>query len=174
MKGHVIVAVMAAVALCGCSRGRATQQEAASSTPTDNVDRLLTIVGCLVPSDATTQRTAARPADSPPPPDFTLVDVAIPAQGSEAPSAVSGTTGSVGAMPRSYDLVADKNRLDDLQRFANSRVEVSGSIVASTGTGTPGVGAGSAAVGTPPSDVRRLRVKDVRQLDATCGASKKQ
>ncbi len=174
MKSQVIVGVVAAFALCSCGRGPATQQETISSTATDKADTLLTIVGCLVPGETTTQRTAARPSGSPPPPDFTLVDVTIPAQGAEAPSAVSGTSGAgdrVPGTPRSYDLVADKNRLDDLQRFANSRVEVSGSIVAS---GSPDAGAGSAPVGTPPSDVRRLRVKDVRQLDPTCGASKKQ
>lgn len=173
MKGHVIVGVVAVVALCGCGRGRATQQETVSSTATENAaDRLLTIVGCLVPSDTTTQRTAARPSSSPPPPDFTLVDVTSPARGGEASSEVSGTSGA-GVPPRSYDLVADKNRLDDLQRFANSRVEVSGSIVPSTGTGTPDVGAGSAPVGTASNDVRRLRVKDVRQLDPTCASKKK-
>jgi hypothetical protein len=180
MKGYAIVGVVVAVALCGCSRGRPTQQEATSSTPTDNVDRLLTIAGCLVPGETTTQRTAARTSSSPPPPDFTLVDVTIPAGGAEAPSAVSGTSGAgepasvERSTPRSYDLVADKDRLDDLQRFANSRVEVSGSIVAATGRGTPDVGAGSAPVGTQSSDVRRLRVKDVRQLEPTCGAAKKE
>lgn len=179
MKGQVIVGVLAAVALCGCSRGRPTQQEAISSTAMDNVERLLTVVGCLVPGNTTTQSTAARTSSGPPPPDFTLVDVTISARGAEAPSAVSGPSGTGGGAsgeagaPRSYNLVADKNRLEDLQRFANSRVEVSGLIVASTGTGTPDVGAGSARVGTPPSDVRRLRVKDVRQLEPTCGASKK-
>jgi hypothetical protein len=177
MKRQVIVGIVAAIALCSCGRGPATQQETISSTATDKADTLLTIVGCLVPGETTTQRTAARPSGSPPPPDFTLVDVTIPAQGAEAPSAVSGTSGAgdrVPGTPRSYDLVADKNRLDDLQRFANSRVEVSGSIVASTGTGKPDAGAGSASVGAPSSDVRRLRVKDVRQLEPTCGASKKQ
>lgn len=177
MKAHVIVGVVAAMAVCGCGRGRATQQETVSSTATDNADTLLTIVGCLVPGETTTQRTAARPSGSPPPPDFTLVDVTIPAQGTEASSGVSGTSGAgdrVSGTPRSYDLVADKTRLDDLQRFANSRVEVRGSIVTSTGTGTPDAGAGSAHVGTPPTDVRPLQVKDVRQLEPTCGASRKQ
>jgi hypothetical protein len=172
MKAHVIVGVVAAIAVCGCGRGRATQQETVSSTATDTGDTLLTIVGCLVPGDTTTQRTAARPSGGPPPPDFTLVDVTIPAQGTEARSGVSGTSGAgdrVSGTPRSYDLVAEKNRLDDLQRFANSRVEVRGSVVASTGAGTRDVGAG-----TPPNDVRRLQVKDVRQLEPTCGASKKQ
>jgi hypothetical protein len=173
MKGHVMVALAAAVALCGCSRRPATQQEATSSTAVDTNDRLLTIVGCLVPGSTTTQRTAARPSGSPPPPDFTLVDVTIPAQGTDAPSGVSGTSGRMSGTPRSYELVADKNRLDDLQRFANSRVEISGSIVAPTGTGAPDAGAGSAPVATSSADVRSLRVKDVRQLEPTCGASKK-
>ena len=180
MKRYVVVGVVAAAALCGCNRGRATQQETVSSTATNDVDRLLTIVGCLVPSDTTTQRTAARKSSGPPPPDFTLVDVTIPPQRAETPSGVSGTSGAgdralvQSGTPRSYDLVADKDRLDDLQRFANSRVEISGSIVASTGTRTPDAGAGPPPAGTPTNGVRRLRVKDVRQLEPTCGAPKKQ
>jgi len=77
---------------------------------------------------------------------------------------VSGTSGPgerVAGTPRSYDLVAEKNRLDDLQRFANSWVEVSGSVVMSSG------GAAGAA-----ADVRRLRIKDVRQLEPSCDSKK--
>jgi hypothetical protein len=179
MKTYAIVGVAAVVALCGCGRGRPSQQETIASTATDSVDRPLTIAGCLVPTATTTQSGAARPSDNPPPPSFTLVDITIPAPGAAAPSGVSGTSGSGGSAslktgaPQSYKLVADRDRLNDLQRFANSRVEVSGLIVTSTGTGTPDVGAASALVGAPPNDVRRVQVKDVRRLEPTC-ASKKQ
>jgi hypothetical protein len=184
MKTYVIVGIAAAVALCGCNRARPAQQETASSTPAPaavpgNVDNLLTIVGCLVPGGATTQKDAASKSTTPPPPSFTMVDVTIPPRGDGSSSAVTGTSGTAGSAPvqtgtRSYSLVAEKDRLDDLQRFANSRVEIKGSIVASTGTGTPDVGAPSTPVGTTPGDVRRLHVQDVRQLDSTCGEARKQ
>jgi len=160
MRTYVVVGIAAAVALCGCDRGRANRQEATASAPApaDNADSAVTMVGCLVPANTTKQSTDARTTNSPPPPTFTLVDVAIPARGS-APG-VSGTSGTAGRAPvetgpRSYELVAEKDRLADLQRFANSRVEVSGSIVTS-------------------SDVRRMRVTDVRRLAATCAAPKQQ
>jgi hypothetical protein len=125
----------------------------------------------------TTQSSVERSSSNPPPPSFTLVDITISPLGGAAPS-VAGTSGTSAspaletATPKSYELVADKDKLEDLQRFANSRVEVSGSIVASTGTGTSDVGAASVPVGSPPSDVRRLQVKDVRQLGPTCGSKK--
>jgi hypothetical protein len=164
VRAYLIIGMVAAVGLCGCSRGRATQQEHVVSTTAENVERVLTVTGCLVPAATTTQSTAARPSTGPPPPDFTLVNATTPGQGADAHSEVSGTSGAgerVAGTPRSYDLVADKNRLDDLQRFANSWVEVSGSVVMSSG------GAAGAA-----ADVRRLRIKDVRQLEPTCDSKK--
>jgi hypothetical protein len=171
MKAYAIAGVGALVALCGCGRGRTTQQETSSSTP--KIDNSLTIAGCLIPADTTTQSGAARSSNNPPAPRFTLVDVTLPA--GAAPSSVSGTsgtggTGSVETGARSYNLVGDTKRLDDLQRFANSRVELKGLIV----TSTPNVGTSSAAVGAQPSDVPLIQVQDVRQLGPTCGASKKQ
>src|SRR6185295_16000604 len=162
MTRYPIVAAVAVVALFGCGRARAPQQQetAASTAPPENLDRALTLVGCLVPGETTTQEKGdTRTPGSPPPPSFRLVDATVPAQNSPASSGVAGTTGtagtpSVAAVPRSYELAADKERLNDLQRFANSRVEISGSMVASTNTGT--------------SDARRMTVKDVRQVDSKC------
>jgi hypothetical protein len=177
----------AAVALCGCGRGRANQQATNTTTATDTAATPLTIVGCLVPGTATAEAGAVGTSGNPPPPSFTLVDVtttSTPPSGNPA-SGVSGTSGKPGSSeatatvdtgtPRSYSLVADKDRLEDLQRYANSRVEVTGLIVASsdTGMGVPDVGAASAPVGAPPTDVQRMRVKDVRQLESTCGAPKR-
>jgi len=161
MKRYAIVGVAAAVVLSSCGRARPSQQETLPSTAAPSVDRSMTIVGCLVPGPETTQTGEARASGTPPPPAFTLVDATIPAPGAAAPSAVSGTSGTGAgpsidsSTPRSYSLEADKDRLDDLQRFANSRVEVSGSIVAA-------------------GDTRRVRVKDVRQLESKCAAPKKQ
>jgi hypothetical protein len=176
MRTYVIVG-LAAAGLMGCGRPPATQQATVATTPADNAERPLTLVGCLVPDRASPQRGTARSSDTPQPPGFTLVDVTAAAPGGVTQTGVSGTSGTgvvaTGA-PRSYSLVADTDRLDDLQRFANSRVEVSGLIVASTGTGASDAGAASAPVSGPPGDVRRMRVKDVRQLERTCGAPKEQ
>jgi hypothetical protein len=165
VRAYLIIGIVAAIAVCGCSRGRATQQEQVASTAAETVERVLTVTGCLVPAETTTQSTAARPSTSPPPPDFTLVNATTPGQGADAHSEASGTSGAgerVAGTPRSYDLVADKDRLEDLQRFANSWVEVSGSIVRSSGS-APGAAA----------DVRRVRIKDVRQLEPSCDSKKR-
>jgi hypothetical protein len=159
MRWYSIAGLMIAVALCGCGRDRANQKETAATTATAAATQTsMTVVGCLIPDAETTERRPVGTSGNPPPPGFTLVNVTSPAPNSAA---------------RSYSLVADKDRLDDLQRFANSRVEVNGSIVASTGNGTADVGAASAPAGAPPNDVRRIRVTDVRQLESTCGEPKK-
>ena len=100
----------------------------------------MTVVGCLVPAGETPESRAVGTSGHPQPPSFTLVNVTTPVKGSAA---------------QSFGLNADESRLADLQRFANSRVEVTGSIVAS-----------------PSSDARRLRVTDVRQVEPTCGSAK--
>jgi hypothetical protein len=155
MKSSAIVAVAVALALSGCGPRRAGRQESNPSTvasATGNLDRAVTIAGCLVPDDATKQNEVARNSTTPPPPGFRVVDVAVPARDAAMPSGATGTTGTA----QSYTLDAEKDRLNDLQRFANSRVEVSGTIVASA----------------QPGDAPRLRVQDVRQLESKCGAAK--
>jgi hypothetical protein len=91
------------------------------------------------------------------------------------PSGTAGTSGAPASTPsvdtgtpRSYSLIGDKQ--DDLQKYQNSKVEVSGAIVASTdtGTGVPDAGAAPAPAGTPATNVQRVRVDTVRQLDKTC------
>ena len=157
MRWYSIPSLAVAVALCGCGRDRIDQKETSATTATA-AQTSMTVVGCLIPDAETTERRPVGTSGNPPPPGFTLVNVTSPAPNSPA---------------RSYNLVADKGRLDDLQRFANSRVEVNGSIVASTGNGTADVGAASAPAGAPPNDVRRIRVSDVRQLEPTCGEPNK-
>ena len=157
MTRHVVVGVALGLALCGCGRARPAQQETLSTTATDTGNEPMTIVGCLVPSGESPENRAIGTSGNPQPPSFALVNVTTPVKGSA----------------RSFNLVADEGRLDDLQRFANSRVEVTGFVVASTGNGVPDVAAGSGPVGAPPTDVRRIRVTDVRQLEHTCGEPKK-
>jgi hypothetical protein len=158
MMRYTLAGVAVALALCGCGRGRASQQETPAVSATDTAEELR-IVGCLVPSGETPESHAVGTSGHLAPPTFTLVNV---------------TTSVAGSTARSFGLVADKGRLEDLQRFANSRVEVSGFVVSSTGNGVSDGGAVSAPFGAPPTDVRRIRVKDVRQLESTCGEPKKE
>jgi len=158
MKRYVLVGVVLAVALSGCGRGRASEEETVPATSTDTADKPMTVVGCLVPAGETPESRAVGTSGNPQPPTFTLVNVTTPVTDSAV---------------RSFSLVADEGRLEDLQRFANSRVEVNGFIVGSTGVGASDAGAASTPVGAPPSDVRRMRVKDIRQLESTCGEPKK-
>lgn len=161
-RAGIFEIAVVALALCGCGRGRAAQQQtdattATATTATNTAEEAMTLVGCLVPAAETPENHAVGTSGNPPPPSFRLVNVTAPVKGAAASE---------------FNLVADKDRLDDLQRFANSRVEVTGSIVASTGNGAPDVAAGSAPAGAPPGDARRIRVKDVRQIEPTCGVAK--
>jgi len=158
MKRAVIfeIAVVGLV-LCGCGRARPSQQQTVTTTATNTAEEPMTLVGCLVSADETPESRAVGTSGNPPPPSFRLVNVTTPVNGSGATE---------------FNLVADKDRLGDLERFSNSRVEVSGSIVASTGTSAPDIGAASAPASAPPGDARRIRVIDVRQLEPTCGVAK--
>ncbi len=144
MNRYAIVAV-AGIVLCGCARGQQNQKVTATNTTSEDAAATpLTMVGCLVPANETKEGRAVGTGGNAPPPIFTLVNVSSPVSGSA----------------RSYLLVAKQDRLDDLQRFSNSRVEVTGSIVAATASDA--------------SDVKRLRVTDVRQIEPTCGVAKKE
>jgi hypothetical protein len=156
---HAVIFEIAVVGLtlCGCGRTHPAQQQTDATTATNTAEEPMTLVGCLVPAGETPENRAVGTSGNPPPPSFRLVNATTPVKGSAASE---------------FNLVADKDRLDDLQRFSNSRVEVSGSIVAATSTGAPDVGAASKPAAAPPDDVRRVRVKDVRQLEPTCGVAK--
>jgi hypothetical protein len=175
MNKSVFVGLAAAVALCGCHGNAANQQDKNPNIANDTGGTPVTLVGCLVPGGGG-QSAAVGTAGNTGPAGFTLIDVTTTASG--AASGISGTSGTPGqtaavdtGTPRSYDLVGDKTQ-DDLQRYQNSRVEVTGVVVASTdtGAGVPDVGAASAPAGTPARSVQRVRVDHVKQLEASCGA----
>jgi hypothetical protein len=202
MKTNVMVAVVAAAALCGCHASQ--EGTTASVGGNDNGGSPLTVVGCLVPGAAGSQSgtvgTSGNTAES----GFTLIDATTTstptgadtnaAPNSPATPATPGTSGTAGTSaapgtpptsgtasvdtgtPKSYTLIANKNE-KDLQKYENSQVEVRGMLVASTdtGTGVPDVGAASTPAGTPPTNVQHVRVDHVRQLDKTCngGAEKR-
>jgi len=194
MNKSVFVAFAAAVALCGCQRDTGNQQATNASGPNDTGDTPITLVGCLVPGGAGPQTGAVGTAGNTAPVAYTLIDVTTTKNpsdvgatpGTPATPATSGTaaegaprapaTGSGAsvdtAIPRSYSLVGEKSQ-GDLQKYQNSKVEVTGVLVASTdtGAGVPDAGAASAPTGTPATNVERVRVDKVRQLEKTCSGA---
>lgn len=186
MKRYLMFGLAAAVALCGCGRSGSKEDRAAGTTAaSDTSGSPVTLVGCLVPGGAGSAAGAVGTSGNTAAPGFTLIDVTTTDTGTAAnPGTVgtpgtgtAGTSGTAGTpatnasvatgTPRSYSLIG-KN--DDLQKYQNSRVEVRGAVVASTdtGTGVPDVGAASAPAGTPATDVQRVRVDHVKQLDKSC------
>lgn len=198
MKTNVMVAVAAAVALCGCQSAN-KEASTASVGGNDSGGSPVTLVGCLVPGAAGAQSgtvgTSGNAAES----GFTLIDATTTstpmgadtnaAPNSPATPATPGTSGTAGTSstpaagtaasggvdtgtPKSYGLIPDKTE-KDLQKYQNSQVEVRGMLVASTdtGTGVPDVGAASTPAGTPPTNVQHVRVDHVRQLNKSCNGS---
>jgi hypothetical protein len=189
MTKSLFIGLAAAVALCGCHRS--TTNAANASTVKDTGGTPVTLVGCLVPGGPAAQTGAVGTSGNTAPVTFTLVDVTTTSTPSSdtgaAASGVSGTSGASGTppvpgtpivdtgTPRSYSLVGDRKQ-DDLKKYQNSKVEVTGVLFASTdtGNGVPDVGAASAPAGAPPTDVQRVRVDNVRQLDKNCSGTSSQ
>jgi hypothetical protein len=185
MRRHFIFAVAAVLAVAGCGRGQTNPRGVTASG--DMTATPVTIIGCLVPGGSGTSAGAVGTAGNTEATGFTLIDTtttATPASDTASGSAASGAAGTSPApasaaanggtaavdtgTPRSYSLIGGKQ--DELQKFANSRVEVRGAVVASTdtGLGVPDAGAASAPAGTPATAVERVRVDHVTQLDANC------
>jgi hypothetical protein len=186
MNKSVFVALAAAVALSGC-RQNAENRQGTGASATDNGGTPITLVGCLVPGGAGSQTGTVGTSGNTTPAAFTLVDVTTtsgPTSDVGAASGISGASSMKGASatsgtpavdtgtPRSYNLVGDQKQRD-LQKYQNSKVEVTGVLVASTdsGAGVPDVGAASAPAGTPLTDVQRVRVSKVRQLESNCNGT---
>jgi hypothetical protein len=187
MTKSALIGLAAAVALCGCHSGAANRPGTTANAGSDVAGSPVTLVGCLVPGAGGSSTGAVGTSGDTAAAGFTLIDVTTTstpssdtgaASGAPAPSGTSGSSGTAAVdtgTPRSYSLIAGKAQ-DDLQKYQNSRVEVTGMAVASTdtGTGVPDVGAASAPTGVPQTSVERVRVDHVRQLDKNCnGTSQK-
>lgn len=189
MTRHLMFGLATALALAGCGGGASNQQAAGANAASDN-GTPITLVGCLVPGAAGSQSSAVGTSGNTAANGFTLIDVTTtsnpssatgPAPGAPGAPAATGTSGTPAppgtprnptvdtGTPRTYSLIAGKKQ-DDLQKYLNSRVEVAGIAVASTdtGAGVPDAGAASTPPGTPSTDVPRVRVNQVRQLEKSC------
>jgi hypothetical protein len=187
MNKSALIGLAAAVALCGCHSEAANRPGTTVNAGSDVAGSPVTLVGCLVAGAGGSTTGAVGTSGETAAAGFTLIDVTTTstpssdtgaASGASAPSGTSGSSGTAAVdtgTPRSYSLIAGKAE-DDLQKYQNSRVEVTGMAVASTdtGTGVPDVGAASAPTGVPQTSVERVHVDHVRQLDKTCnGTSQK-
>jgi hypothetical protein len=174
MNRSAFLALAATAALWGCHQST-TQQGTRTTSPKDAGGTPVALVGCLVPG-AGPQSGAVGTAGNSGEAGFTLIDVTTTANpGTPGTSGTSGSTGTTATVdtgtPRTYSLIGEKQQ-GDLQKYQNSKVEVTGVLVASTdtGAGVPDVGAASAPAGTPATNVEHVRVNHVRQLDKSCSA----
>jgi hypothetical protein len=168
MNRSAFLALAAAAALWGCQQ-TTNQQGTKATPPNDAGGTPVALVGCLVPGAGSERAVVGTSGGA----GFMLIDVTTTGTpGTQGTSGTSGTGGHVDTgTPRMYSLIGEKQR-DDLQKYQNSKVEVTGVLVASTdsGAGVPDVGAASAPQGTPATDVAHVRVNHVRQLDKSCSA----
>jgi hypothetical protein len=172
MNRSAFLALGAAVTLWGCHQNT-NQQGTRTTSPNDSGGTPVALVGCLV-TGAGSHSGAVGTSGNSGEAGFMLIDVTT--TGTPGTSGTSGTNGTSGTgstvdtgTPHTYSLIGEKQS-DDLQKYRNSTVEVTGVVVASTdtGAGVPDVGAASAPVGTPATNVERVRVNHVRQLDKSC------
>jgi hypothetical protein len=176
MNRSAFLVFAAAAALWGCRQS--TNQQGTTTAPAPASDAggtPVALVGCLLPGAGSQSGAVGTSGNSGA--GFVLIDVTT--TGTAETSGTPGTGGTPGTSgrvdtgtPRTYSLIGEKQQ-DDLQKYQNSKVEVTGVLVASTdtGAGVPDVGAASAPAGTPPTNVERVRVNHVRQLDKSCSGT---
>ena len=173
MKIKTLLGILAMVAVCGCQGGNASTQRTTTGKANDTSGTPVTLVGCLVPGNVGTAGTSGNTGAA----GFTLIDVtttsAAPGAGAASGAAATPETSATGTAGRSYSLVGDKDRQDDMQKYLNSRVEVTGLAVTATdsGPGAPDAGSGAApagSAGAPAADMPRVRVRAVRQVENSC------
>ena len=173
MNRSAFLALAAAAALWGCHQNT-NQQGTRTMSPNDAGGTPVALVGCLVPG-AGPQPGAVGTSGNSGDAGFMLIDITTTgAPGTPGTSGASGTSGSVDTgTPRTYSLIGETQQ-EDLKKYQNSKVEVRGVLVASTdtGAGIPDVGAASAPAGTPATNVERVRVNHVRQLDKSCSGQR--
>jgi hypothetical protein len=171
MNRSAFLALAATAALWGCHQNT-NQQGTRTTSPNDAGGTPVALVGCLVPG-AGPQSGAVGTSGNSGEAGFTLIDVTTTGDpGTSGTSATTGTKATVDTgTPRAYSLIGQKQQ-GDLQKYQNSKVEVTGVLVASTdtGAGVPDVGAASAPAGTPATNVEHVRVDHVRQLDKSCSS----
>jgi hypothetical protein len=164
--------------------------------------RTVTVTGCLTPAAAAGAEPGAAPSGSPAA-QFTLTNATIAGSGAATSGATPGappsSTGTTGATPGSAAGAASSYRLsgggDSLKQYANSRVEVTGTLQgdstmgtasspgSSTSPGAPGPtagspstrpgssgGAGSSTMAGRTGDegMQTLRVTSVKQVSGSC------
>jgi hypothetical protein len=154
MKINVLLVILATAGVSACQGGNAKSQATAAGKANETGGTPVTLVGCLVPGNVGTQNGTVGTSGNSGAPGFTLIDV----------NTTSSTDG------RSYSLIGDKDKLDDMQKLLNSRVEVTGFAAASpdAGAAAPDASSAPAPASTPSTDLPRVRVDQVKQVESSC------
>lgn len=200
MKRSIMVGVLFSAALAVAASAQSTAGQTASQSGSSEQ---VTVTGCLQRGNAggasgtsgagsTGAGATGAPGSGGSRGGFVLTNAkmgsASPSAGTSASS--TGTVGSpTGSSPSSIAAGTIRFKLEgsqaDLQKYANSHVEVSGkldkgSASSATGSATTGAtgaagptGSGAAATGSAPDsqDMPTLRMSSVRQVSPTCSGS---
>jgi len=178
MKREFVFGGLIALALSVGASAQTTAGQQYPSTQDKDKDTV-TVTGCLVPGAGGAVGTSGTTATtaSPSAAGFMLINASK--DGAAAATTTAGTSGTTAATTapaadagKSFNLVGGDQA--DLQKWVNSRVEIKGTIEASsaapsmTGGSTSGTTATSATPEKSPA--QRLRITSVRQIASTCSA----
>jgi hypothetical protein len=181
MKREFVFGGLIALALSVGASAQTTAGQQYPSTQDKDKDTV-TVTGCLVPGaggavgTSGTTATTANPSAA----GFMLINASkdgAPAATTTAGTSgttASGTTAPAADAGKSFTLVGGDQ--EDLQKWVNSRVEIKGTIEASSAAPSMTGGSTSATTTTATSATpeksaaQRLRITSVRQIASTCSA----
>lgn len=181
MFGTMLAAVMA-VGVGAQQPGQPGSAGQAGQSSSDQSSKSVTVTGCLqaspssgaAPGDTTSRQSASQAQYV-----LTNASTASGTSGSSTGTAGTGTSGATAGSTRSSAGAEKTFRLQggnssDLQKYVNSKVEVTGTLASGTERGTTG-GATGSATGSPSSSAtagmsggQTLRVTSVRQVAESC------
>jgi hypothetical protein len=195
MFGTMLAAVMA-VGVGAQQPGQAGSAGQAGQSSSDQSSKSVTVTGCLQSSPSSgapaTGDTTSRQSGSQAQYILTNASTASGTSGSSTGAAGTGTSGATAGSTRSSAGAAKTFRLQggsssDMQKYVNSKVEVTGTLASgsergttgsatgsATGTGTGSSSTGSATGSTSSSATagmsgsQTLRVTSVRQVSESC------
>jgi hypothetical protein len=179
MKREFVFGGLIALALSVGASAQTTAGQQYPSTQDKDKDTV-TVTGCLVPGAGGAVGTSGTTATtaSPSAAGFMLINASKDgASAATTTAGTSGTTASGSTAPaadagKSFTLVGGDPA--DLQKWVNSRVEIKGTIEASSAAPAMTGGSTAGTTATPAASekdkAQRLRITSVRQIASTCSA----
>ena len=176
MKQEFVFGGLIALAL---SVGTAAQTAYPASQDKDKDNDTVTVTGCLVPGAGGAVGTSGTTSTATPSAGAGFILINATKDSAPAATTTAGTSGTSATTTapaadagKSYALVGGDP--GDLQKWVNSRVEITGTIEAAAAAPamTGGSTAGTTATAERPekSVPQRLRVTSVKQIASTCSA----